>query len=380
MMGLIVTGECAGRVVYLDEEDQPPFIVREPDFLSWYERWLDELLGGYDLFWFGYGMGGDEKSLLSLLHDPITSNADRTDAVYALRRLPTLSKEAREEILRLLSNPDAGVRAAACSVAEKFEIFEATKLLPDLLHDSSADVQKAAISFAMKAQPQSHRDEILQLLRSQDAEVAKQAFFKLQEQKAIPREDLLRLVESSAPGGLRSLAAHALSWQRQDEDLLIRLLQDGEWQVRNSAVLGLRQIASSSSLDAAISLLGRETNIYTITNILKMLGEIRSKRNGEVLLAWSESQDDFQRLAAIDSLCKLGDPRVEPIAKELLTEVRSPVRQEENGLAWMSHQKSIAELVSESLCSSPKWKLRWLGISSRWRLWLGFKQSGGAGS
>ena len=41
MMGLIVTGECSGRVVYLDADGQAPYVVREPDFLSWYERWLD---------------------------------------------------------------------------------------------------------------------------------------------------------------------------------------------------------------------------------------------------------------------------------------------------------------------------------------------------
>ena len=36
-MGLIVTGDCAGRVVYLDADGQAPYVVREPDFLSWYE-------------------------------------------------------------------------------------------------------------------------------------------------------------------------------------------------------------------------------------------------------------------------------------------------------------------------------------------------------
>lgn len=47
---LVVSGSARGRVVYIDQEgQQPPYFLREPDFLSWYERWLDETIGGYDL-------------------------------------------------------------------------------------------------------------------------------------------------------------------------------------------------------------------------------------------------------------------------------------------------------------------------------------------
>ena len=247
VVGLIITGEHAGRVVYLDEDDEPPYVVREPDFLSWYERWLDELLGGYDMFWFGFGLGGDERALLALLRDQTTSDADRVDAVYAIRRLPNLSNEAREEILGLLTDSVAGVRAAACHVSEKFGILEASKLLPDLLRDLSADVQKAAITLAMKAGPAAFRQDVLQLLRSDDIEVAKHAFFTLQRHEKIPREVLLPLVQSSPHARLRVLAAHALPWQPEDKELLNRLLKDEEPQVRHYADLGLRQIRSAWS-------------------------------------------------------------------------------------------------------------------------------------
>ncbi len=42
--GLIVTGESAGRIVYVNNVGYPPYFVRDRDFLSWYERWLDEVL------------------------------------------------------------------------------------------------------------------------------------------------------------------------------------------------------------------------------------------------------------------------------------------------------------------------------------------------
>ncbi|HEX4792864.1 MAG TPA: SMI1/KNR4 family protein [Humisphaera sp.] len=50
---LIVAGESRGRVVYVDNAGQPPYFVRNTDYLSWYERWLDETLAGRNMFWFG---------------------------------------------------------------------------------------------------------------------------------------------------------------------------------------------------------------------------------------------------------------------------------------------------------------------------------------
>ena len=50
---LIVAGESRGRVVYVDTAGQPPYFVKNTDYLSWYERWLDETLAGRNMFWFG---------------------------------------------------------------------------------------------------------------------------------------------------------------------------------------------------------------------------------------------------------------------------------------------------------------------------------------
>ena len=363
-MGLIVTGEYSGRVVYLDADGQAPYVVREPDFLSWYERWLDELLGGYDLFWFGYGLGGDESTLLRLLDDPKTPDEDRIDAAYALRRLPGLSPVGRERIRTLICDSVAGVRAASCYIAEKFNIMEATTQIPNLLNDASPEVLKAAISMSMKLQPDFSTEEVIKLLYSDDLVVTKQAFFKLQQNDKLSRQVLLDLVQSFSHGELRALAAHAIEWKPEDETLLIRLLQDEHPQVRHYAVLGLRQISSTSSLGMVIELLGIETRSGTIGSILRMLGEVPGERNGEVLLAWAADEDDFHRLSAIDSLCKLGDIRVKPIAESLLGETRSPRRCDEDGVT--SHIKTIGELVRESLCSSPNQTLRRLGSRLGW--------------
>ena len=130
--------------------------------------------------------------------------------------------------------------------------------------------------------------------------------------------------------------------------------------------------ALTSTLDAAIGLLESENDFNTIDNILRLLGEVQGDRNADVLLAFASKGDDFQRLCAVESLCKLGDIRVEAVAQALLGESRSPVRRDKDGWSSMSHVKSIRQLVLESLRSSPNPKLRQLGTSVRWPGWLTF--------
>jgi hypothetical protein len=52
---LIVSGEHAGRVVYVDIDHlQPPYFVAHTSFLMWYEAWVDELLTQTERSrWFG---------------------------------------------------------------------------------------------------------------------------------------------------------------------------------------------------------------------------------------------------------------------------------------------------------------------------------------
>ena len=50
---LMVSGPDRGRVVYIEYEGSWVFFPREPDFLSWYTRWLRDTANGYRSFgWF----------------------------------------------------------------------------------------------------------------------------------------------------------------------------------------------------------------------------------------------------------------------------------------------------------------------------------------
>lgn len=373
-IGLIVTGKCAGRVVYLYWDGDAPYLVREPDFLSWYERWLDELLGGYDIFWFGFGIGGDESHLLALLNDPDTSDADRADAVSALKRLPKLSSQSQNRIVGLAVDPVSEVRAAACRVAEKFEIRQLGNQLPALLSDESPEVQAAAINLNKKLAANLNLNQVIPLLDSIDMNVATQAFVALKEQGCLDHKTLLRLIRTSPHSALRAYATravHAVHWEPEDEELLLKLLNDQDTEIRLHAVLGLRRISPRSALNAVIDLLNRETDSNIIDTILWMLGGIPCEQSSQVLLDWCEKEDDCRRLTAIDSLCKLGDIRVAPIAKRLLQEKRPPqIKLHQYQLPLNFDEPSISERVSESLRSSSNQSLRQLVPSEGWLQWL----------
>jgi HEAT repeat protein len=366
MTGLIVSGEYRGRVIYFDENMQPPYVLHEPDFLSWYERWLDELLAGADLHSFGFGLGGDEPQLWKVFDDPATKERHRALAIEALRKWPQLSPEGQLRVCELLQHSNADVRTAACYAIEKFKLRSAVKQLVARLQDEAANVREAAVVALLDLDPQTYRIEACELLFDDDPHVAERAFFRLKGEK-LPRETLLRLMQSQH-GNLRGLAAHAFICKRGDEELLAGLLNDLQFNVRHSALLDLRQLKAATAIPAVLELLQREADHNLIDSSLYFLGEVPGEENAEVLLKWVKHADDFHRLAAFDSLCKLGDLRAKPIAQALLAETRTPQRR--TLYSSMSNAKSIGQLARESLRTSPNAELRGLAGWTLWPRWL----------
>lgn len=368
-MQLVVSGQYAGRVVYVDADGQPPYMVRNADFLQWYERWLDELLGGYDLHWFGFGLGGTEEDLLRILDDSATSETDRVEAVQAIGRLAKLSEPGRQRVKTLLSDFDEEVRAAACRAVRTCEVPDAEQTVSSLLDDSSPAVRNQAVTTLMEASATRWWKRVSERLWDDDGEVATTAYLRLDKAGRLDRDVLLRIINESVHGALRYYAAHGMEWKEEDEQLLIALLRDDHPQVRFSATLGLRKLESTASLPTAIEILDGETDDHVIASILRMLGELGGEDAKSALLAWTGADDDFHRLDAVDGLCKLGDDRVAPTARELLKEKRSPERRDAMGLLRQSHAKSIDRLVTVSLKSSPNRTLRKLPPGKSWWPW-----------
>ena len=112
-------------------------MVREPDFLAWYERWLDELLQGYKESWFGIGPGGGEDDFFRILDDPRADDEFKSEAARAFCRLPRLSDAAHDRVPSYCGHPMAGVRAGACATTRAFAIAQAGEAAARLLEDPS---------------------------------------------------------------------------------------------------------------------------------------------------------------------------------------------------------------------------------------------------
>ena len=87
---LMVTGPNRGRVVYIEYERSWVFFPREPDFLSWYTRWLREVAAGYDMGWFGIFLDGDEETLRKHYIQADTED-ERLLAIDSMEKFPALS-------------------------------------------------------------------------------------------------------------------------------------------------------------------------------------------------------------------------------------------------------------------------------------------------
>jgi len=363
VMLLIVTGEFAGRVVYADASGLPPYVSRERDFLAWYERWLDELLQGYDTAWFGYGPGGGEAEFFHILEAGGYGAEERTEAAGAFFRLPQLSDDARRRIPLLCGDREEGVRAAACGAIKKFEIRGTEERCLALLEDPAAEVRRSAVWTVMALAPDLAGDAVLRRLHDDsDPDVATTAFFELQKAGRVSRDVLLRVVNESPHGSVRGLAAHAIQWQVEDSGLLVRLLADENPQVRLYATLGMRQLKLAMWLPEILAHLDREQDVYVVSSILHYLGELADPAAVPKLLEWCRSSDDFHRLEALESLAKIGDERAIPAAREMLRENRCPRRTLEHGS--QTHIHSISHLARQSLAASPNPALRKLSRSA----------------
>jgi HEAT repeat protein len=110
---------------------------------SWPERWLDELLWGWDGTWFGFGLPGREPELAEALLAP--PYADRGDALRTLARIPALSDATLAAAGACLGDEDASVRAAATSLLGRHRGAAAAQLITRRLMDPDPAVRSAAL-------------------------------------------------------------------------------------------------------------------------------------------------------------------------------------------------------------------------------------------
>ena len=151
---LAMTGPNAGRVIYYDEEGAKPQYAFECNFLDWYERWLDEILGGYltkgDAAWFGMTMGGDDRTLLAV-YDAATDGATRTNALRGLFKLVSLTPESVAQLSTIASGETGELRQLAVESLVEFAPDAARPHLEAVIEDDRANIGSLCASIRRKA-------------------------------------------------------------------------------------------------------------------------------------------------------------------------------------------------------------------------------------
>ncbi len=111
MTGLILDGPDQGRVIYYDEDQcGPPTIMREPDFLAWYERWTREVIAGYDdeEMYFGLYLDGKPQELMELYEqtEDIQARVEIVESCYKFQTLPVRQKTYFKKACESEQNPE----------------------------------------------------------------------------------------------------------------------------------------------------------------------------------------------------------------------------------------------------------------------------------
>jgi hypothetical protein len=190
---LVVSGRYRGRVVNM-VEGEPPCFTKDTGFLAWYERWLDEMLAGWDTSWFGFGTPGDATRMLEILRSPESTADDRNDALHTLSRIPSPDELVKNAVLVHLDDSNSAVRAASAALAACHRITGAEPLLRRLCDDEDAAVQEAALQALHTLGTHDWPAHARRALRDPKPDVYHMAIYLLTKKELLRRQDLEPLI------------------------------------------------------------------------------------------------------------------------------------------------------------------------------------------
>lgn len=162
---LVLNGPYRGRVVNLSLDFEQPKFCYEPDFLSWYQRWLDEIISG-DLMaepvgWFGYQKGGRAEDLLSEFQNANTTS-ERKACLTGLQNKQQLSSTILAKLQQAFFNyPEH--REQLCQIICKSDYGLAHPLLAQLLNSQPLGFLQCLHWYGGQ-HSQNWRQQILQIL------------------------------------------------------------------------------------------------------------------------------------------------------------------------------------------------------------------------
>jgi HEAT repeat protein len=343
---LVVTGAYRGRVVYVNlDRCGTPYFVHHPDFLSWYERWLDELLEGYEGSWFGFGLPGREPDLVRVLRED--GNADmRSEALCTLTRLASLRPNTLELLRTLLTDVSAQVRAQACELLAKHGVAAATAEIAARIEDDDPAVRRAALEALVNLPGADWEPAARRLLGDRSEPVIFRALCLLKDAGRLRRADVEPLFRSPEALVRRNSLWASDAIGGEAVEVPDELLHDPDQQVRNYARARWGK-DNPARVTVLSELLRLETDVTAISSLIGTLGHSGDREAVPVLIEMTRHADAFVRQDAARALGKLKDRRAIPALSALLSDHTQPYRRTENGS--VSNFYTVAQVARTAL-------------------------------
>ncbi len=282
--GLVVNGPFAGRVVNFDmERSAPPVFAFEPDFLAWYERWLDEVIAG-DLLqegpsWFGYTRGGPEAEQLAgcLGSENAKAAQEHLAGLLSKKRLSNATLDALVQ-----HRHDWEHRSLVCQVICKHDYVKAQPLLAELAAEEPSAFLKCLHWYARDHAPQ-WKGEVLAIASSIGDLETFQFFTYVLEAVPVDRGPILAPFTRHEQASIRRQALYALGKVPHRQEYLacfIAGLGDNDGTVVHASLQALKGFKDRSLLRHYRRVAERypEERDYVLVNLDHRLKELGTSR------------------------------------------------------------------------------------------------------
>jgi hypothetical protein len=273
---LIVSGPARGRLAHVNIDGWGwPYVYEDPDFLSWYERWLDEMAAGYELSGFGLNIPGDQNDLLLIIGSDRVA-ARRARAAWSLMCLPGFDPEGTPALIASLQNdPSSSVRTQIWHAAGQLGLEAVGPLGADALRDTEPGVRNAALRALDKLSHPNLGEIVRPVLTDPDADVQFTAYRIAAELGVLRISDLTTLLASDDAKKRRTAVYHLRHVADPGrEELLHTALTDEDQYVRIYAVQSIAALEAVNLLPALKRMLSTEADQIVRTNLHRTINEL----------------------------------------------------------------------------------------------------------
>lgn len=290
---LIITDTARGRIVYIGDEERPPYFMPDASFLDWYMRWLDELQVGVNIWGFNHIPRGSEVKLVDAFYQS-TVPFDRRDILYALARHKPLTERADEVLRTEVEGRNSSVRTAA--VLQLLSGGEnLIPLLVERLQDENASVRKeVVINLYRGKHTAKYIPELTTALKQEhDARVLFSMANALHEVNGLRLASLAR--QANNPNeGIRMYVAYFFEKTNgfEGSEGLEQLLNDDDAAIHMYAVAAFHRRGRDASIEWVAARLAQATESEERDRLSKALNVLQN----QTPTAWYKTRNFLSRL------------------------------------------------------------------------------------